>query len=284
MHFLSITDLDEHQILDILNLADEIKAGKNNRDLAGKTVISFFPESGIRTRIAFEKAIHSLGGFTILFDPGTLDKREAMQDVVGYLETLADMLIIRHMDMGKLDDMAKHASIPIINAMTSLNHPCEILSDIYGLRTMRAGFQKLVYTFVGEQGNICRSWLNAAHVLDLRLNHVCCEGNRLQPDDKNYTFHTRLDEVLSISDVILTDSLSGQNQHQDYYQRYQITRQKMECCPKGAILNPCPPFYRGQEVSDDVIESPYFVGYRFKENLFYVHQAIMLYCLRTLST
>jgi ornithine carbamoyltransferase len=280
MHFLRITDFNEQQIMDMFCLADKLKTQQNRRELAGKTAIVFFPESSVRTRISFEKAIHNLGGYSLLFHPKTLDKREALQDVIPYLENWADMAIIRHDDIGKLLEIAEHASIPVINAMTSVNHPCEILSDLYTLRNMRKEYRELVYTFVGELGNISRTWADIALVFNLRLNHVCCEGNRIRSNDTNYTFCTRLEDVLPLSDVILTDSLSEQYRNDDYYQHYQITPERMASAKKGAILNPCPPFYRNQEVSHDVIESPYFVGYQFKENLLVVQQAIMLYCLQ----
>jgi ornithine carbamoyltransferase len=279
MNFLRITDLHETQILEIFHLADELKNNQYKAALTGKTAILFFPESSIRTRITFEKAIHTLGGHAILFPPTTLDKREELKDVIGYIENWAEIVIIRHADIGKLVEISEHASIPVINAMTSHNHPCEILSDLYTISHIREDYRELVYTFVGENGNISRSWAEIAHVFDLKLNHVGCDGNNMTANDRNYTFCTHIEDVLPISDVILTDPLSEQYRHDDYYHKYQITRERMELTKEGAILNPCPPFYRGQEVSSGVIESPYFVGYTFKKNLLYIQQAIILYCV-----
>lgn len=97
--------------------------------MEGKTIALFFPEGSIRTRVTFEKGVKELGGNTILFPPSALDKKEKLEDVIGYLENWADAVVIRHGDIGVVREVAEHASIPVINAMTSENHPCEILAE-----------------------------------------------------------------------------------------------------------------------------------------------------------
>jgi len=114
--------------------------------------------------------------------------------------------------------------------------------------------------------------------MDLKFNHVCLPGNELCAEHSNYAFHTELDPLLHHSDVILTDALPSAYQNTAYYKKYQITLKKLRQTPPHTILNPCPPFFRGEEVSVDAIESDYFVGYAFKKNLLHVQQAIILYC------
>lgn len=279
MHFLKIADLREKQVLEIFNLADRLRYDTKGTALAGKTAILFFPESSIRTRITFEKGIADLGGRSIVFPPSTLDKREELEDVIKYIENWAEFVVVRHSDFSKVCKIARHSNIPIINAMTSENHPCEILSDLYSLRNIRSNYRDLTYTFVGEKGNISKSWVQAAEVLNLRFNHVCNKGNEIKVNDDNYSFHTELGEVLPISDIILTDPLSSECKTKEYIEKYQITLEQMKKTKKNSLLNPCPPFFRDEEVSKDVIESDYFVGYSFKVNLIYIQQAIILYCL-----
>jgi ornithine carbamoyltransferase len=137
-----------------------------------------------------------------------------------------------------------------------------------------------VYTFVGQAGNVARSWRNIAKVMDLSFNHVCSSGNELGEDSLNYKFHTHLEGILMDSDVILTDSLTSEFRTTEYIRKYQITLERMKLTKQGSMLNPCPPFYRNEEVSEDVICSDYFVGYAFKKNLIHVQQAVILYCLR----
>jgi ornithine carbamoyltransferase len=279
VNLLDISDLSSHQITQIFDLTDRIRFEKEKHLLTGKTFILFFPESSLRTRITFEKGIKVLGGECILFPPEALDKRECLSDVIKYLENWANGVIVRHEDFSKIEELSRNSSIPIINAMTSDNHPCEILSDLYSISKKKENFKELVYTFIGPAGNISRSWKNIAKVMDLNFNHVCTSGNELCEETLNYKFHTHIEEILMDCDVVLTDSLTSEFRTNEYINQYQITLERMKLTKQGSILIPCPPFYRNEEVSEDVISSDYFVGYAFKENLIYVQQAVILYCL-----
>ena len=220
-----------------------------------------------------------MGGQCILFPPETLDKKERLEDVIGYIENWADCLIIRHPSYPKIKELSEYSLIPIINAMTTENHPCEILSDFYSISKIKDNFRGLVYTFVGEANNISNTWMHIAKVMNLTFNHVCTIGNELSEDNRNYKFYTELETALISSDVILTDSLSVGLRTNEYISKYQITLERMKLTKDHSILNPCPPFFRNEEVSEDAISSNYFVGYEFKMNLIYVQQAIILYCL-----
>lgn len=279
MNFTSISELSKEEVNKIIEIADKVK-NTHKSPLSEKTFVLFFPESSIRTRLSFEKGINNLGGQVILFPPSTLDKREEIIDVQKYIENWASCIIVRHSDYNKILELTKNSKIPIINAMTSYNHPCEILSDIYSISKIRKDYTTLSYTFVGENGNIANSWVNIAKILNLKFNHVSTKENRIQTNSENYFFTTELEEVLPSSDIVLTDPLSKNSRNEEYYRKYQITLPRMNQCKKNAILNPCPPFFRGEEVSADVIDSEYFVGYEFKENLLNVQQAIILYSLK----
>jgi ornithine carbamoyltransferase len=279
MNLLNLSDLTENQVMELFYVADQLKKGKYGKVLEGKTFVLFFPESSIRTRITFEKGIRDLGGECILFPPESLKKKEELSDVIEYLNNWVDGVIIRHPSLNKMVNLSKHALIPIINAMSSENHPCEILSDIYSIRAARSNYKDLTYTFVGPAGNIVKSWVEIAKVLKLKLQHVCTAGNRICVDGENYYFSTDLEERLIGSDVVLTDSLPPEYQTDEYIAQYQINLERMRLTNQEAILNPCPPFFRDQEVSEDVINSEYFVGHSFKKNLLYVQQAIIVQCL-----
>ncbi|RTE05047.1 ornithine carbamoyltransferase [Paenibacillus whitsoniae] len=279
MNLLDINKLSFLQITDIFHLADKLSLKSDEHLLTGKTFILFFPESSLRTRITFEKGIKDLGGECILFPPETLDKREQLSDVMKYMENWSHGIIVRHSDFTKVLELSNLSAIPIINAMTSDNHPCEILSDLYSISRQRENFKELVYTFVGPAGNICKSWADIAAVMNLNFKHVCTRGHELGKDSPNYKFHTELEDILKESDVILTDSLPNELRTNEYINKYQITLERMKLTKKNAILNPCPPFFRGEEISEDAIASEYFVGYSFKKNLLHVQQAIVLHCL-----
>lgn len=279
MHFLKLTDFTKEQLLEIFKIADDLAVKPRPQALAGKTAVLFFPESSIRTRVTFEKAIYGLGGQSILFPSTTLDKKEALKDVVSYLENWADLLIVRHGQLDKMKAMASHAKIPVINAMSSVNHPCEVMSDLYALRRIRPDYADLAYTFVGENGNIGRAWAEIAQVMQLRFNHVSVSGQAIKENGPFYHFSSVLVDTLVNTDIVLTDGLPPEMKNQDYYDHYQITLERMKTAKPGALLNPCPPFTCGEEVSTEVIDSDYFVGYGFKSDLLLVQQAIVLFCM-----
>ncbi|TCS41031.1 ornithine carbamoyltransferase [Reinekea marinisedimentorum] len=277
MNFLNLSDFTAAQLQEVFALAEQNAA--NPKPLAGKTAVLFFPESSIRTRITFEKAVVELGGQPILFPPESLDKPEALHDVAGYIQNWASLVIVRHNSHSRISQLAAHSSIPVINAMSSHNHPCEIVSDLFAIRKLNPGFDKLRYTFVGACGNILQSWLNAATVFGFPLTHVAPASEKLDTEAANYHFTEQLEPALANTDVLLTDPLPARLKGDLYYSRYQITQRRIEMLPANALFNPCPPFYRGEEVSEEAIKSPVFVGYNFKASLLPVQKAVIQYCL-----
>ena len=165
-----IDDFSKEEIYEIFKLADKFADDKSQvKSLEGKTVVLFFPESSIRTRVTFEKGIQELGGKTILFPPEALDKKEKLRDVIGYLENWVDAIVVRHSDIEVVKSMAKYAKIPIINAMTSENHPCEIITDIYALSKLHNDIEKKKFLFVGAKGNIGNTWKAASELMGFEL-------------------------------------------------------------------------------------------------------------------
>ena len=272
-HYMKLTDYTASDIYELFKLADEVCQGKHAGALKGKSVVLFFPNSSIRTRVTFEKGIYLLGGQPILFQSETLDKKEDLKDVCGYLNNWADMIIVRHKDIHVVEQLAEYSKIPVINAMTEVNHPCEILADMYALSKIRKDFTKDHFLYVGKSGNIGLSWKAASEIMGFSLEQCCGNGYEM---DGVVTYHNIKDAIVG-KDIICTDSLPG-NILPDF-KECQVTREIMELANDGAILNPCPPFYRGEEVSEDVMDSDYFVGYEFKKHLLAVQQAVMLYCL-----
>lgn len=272
-NLLRLTDYTTKDIYDIFRIADEVQQGSYPNILKGKSVVLFFPSSSIRTRVSFEKGIYLLGGQPILFATEALDKKEHLKDVCGYLNNWADILVVRHKDIRVLETIAEYASIPVINAMTDINHPCEILTDLYALSKIRTDFIKDKYLFCGKKGNIGLAWKEASDVMGFALTQCCGKGYEIEG---LVSYHT-IREAIIDKDIVCTDSLP--EAILDDFKDCQVTTDMMDMANEGAILNPCPPFYRGEEVSYDVIDSKYFVGYEFKKYLLDVQQAIMIYCL-----
>lgn len=272
-NFIRLTDYTASDIYDIFRLTDEVLQGKYHDILKGKSVVLFFSSASIRTRVTFEKGIYLLGGQPILFPTETLDKKEDLKDVCGYLNNWADMIIVRHKDISVLGKMAKYSKVPVINAMTDSNHPCEIVADMYSLSKIRDNFVNDKYLFCGKSGNIGLAWKEASEVMGFDLSQCCGAGYEI---DGINTYHN-IKEAVKGKDIICTDSLPAEVL--DDFRECQVTREIMDMANDHAVLNPCPPFYRGEEVSDDVIESKYFVGYGFKKNLLAVQQAVMIWCM-----
>lgn len=272
---LRLTQYSGTEIEKIFKIADELQASDNKYKnvLEGKTIVMFFPESSIRTRITFEKGIHLLGGHSVLFPPETLNKKEELKDVVGYLNNWADAVIVRYKDIQLIEEMASNAKFPIINAMTDVNHPCEILADLYSLSKIRKDYLKDNYLFVGEKGNIGLAWKEGADAMGFQLKQSCPPNFEIPGVEVIYD----IEKAIKDADIVCTDSVPTFDL--SVFKDYQISKKQMNLAKKGAVLNPCPPFYRGEEVTEDVIESTYFVGYEFKKHLLEIQQAVLIDCL-----
>lgn len=270
---IRLTDLQSKEVYKIFHIADEIHEGKYRDFLKGKSVILFFPASSVRTRVTFEKGIALLGGQPILFPNDVLDKKEDLRDVCGYLDNWADIVIIRHRDIQLIEKFAQYADVPVINAMTNSSHPCEILSDMYALSKIRPNFVKDKYLFCGKAGNIGFTWKEASEVMEFQLFQCCGVGYEIEGVEVYHDIQT----AIKGKDIICTDSLP--TEALNAFQACQITKEVMELANKNAILNPCPPFYRGEEVSAEVIDSQYFVGYAFKKSLLVIQQAVIIWCM-----
>ena len=157
--------------------------------------------------------------------------------------------------------------------MTDINHPCEMLADMYGLSKIRGDFTKENYLFVGASGNIGLAWKEASELMDFSLTQSSPSAYKIP--GVNHIMD--LKSAIVGKDIICTDSL-GSDILKDFSE-HQVTLEIMENANENAILNPCPPFYRGEEVSKDVIESKYFVGYSFKKYLLEIQQAIIIYSM-----
>lgn len=271
---IRLTDLQSDDVYEIFHIADEISTGKYKSFLNGKSVVLFFPASSIRTRVTFEKGIYLLGGQSILFPNDALDKKEDLRDVSGYLNNWADIVVLRHKDIQIIEKYAAYSKVPVINAMSDTNHPCEILADMYSLSKIRDHFTEDKYLFCGKSGNIGLAWKEASEIMGFDLSQCCGAGYEM---DHVKVYHN-IKEAIKGKDIVCTDSLAAEELKD--FEDCRVTEEVMDMANKNAVLNPCPPFYRGEEVSDDVIQSKYFVGYEFKKSLLAVQQAVMIWCMK----
>lgn len=268
-NLIRLDDWTADNIQHVFELADAYRA-RSGPTVSGSAVM-FFPPTSLRTRVSFERGAALMGLQPILFPSETLDKPEALEDVARYLEAWADVLVIRHARIGVIEQLAAPEVVPVINAMTDVNHPCEVLSDLYSLRDER-DLREQRFVFVGADGNIARAWQEAARALDLDLVQ-CCPIGLATPGAR---WAGDLEDAVRAADVIVTD---GVGQHADQLAPFQITAALLDTAAAGVLLNPCPPFTRGQEVSADAIAHRAFVGHRLKSSLLPMHQAIMAFSM-----
>lgn len=202
-NLIRLTDYKAKDVYEIFDIADEIIQGKYKDILNGKTVVLFFPNSSIRTRVTFEKGIRLLGGQAVLFPSDTLDKRENSKDVIGYLNNWADVIVVRHKDIAMLETMSQYSKVPVINALTAINHPCEMLADMYALSKIRKDFTKDKYLFCGLKGNIGLAWKEAADVMGFELSQCCADGYEME----GVPVYHNIEDAIIGKDIVCTDSL-----------------------------------------------------------------------------
>lgn len=269
-HLLSLTGWTRDGLRDLFGRADQYRAGEGAR-VDGAAVL-FFPPSSLRTRVSFERGAVEMGLQPITFPPETLDKSEDLVDVVGYLASWARLLVVRHPDIEVLRHLASADAVPVINAMTDANHPCEVLSDLYTL-SRDADVFRLRFLFVGADGNIARAWWEVGEALGLDIRQSCPADLRVP----GMPWAEDLATAIATADVVITD---GPGPHVDALAPYRVTAELLDTAPEGVRLVPCPSFLRGREVSADAIAHRSFVGYGFKQNLKPVQQAVMSWVLR----
>ena len=269
-HLIRLDDTwDRNRLTQFFDLAEHYDRGAGPR-LNGGAVL-FFPASSLRTRVSFEMGAARVGLNTVTFPPDSLDKPEALEDVVGYLSQWTDLLIVRHPDIAVLEGLAASNAMPVINAMTNVNHPCEVLSDLYSISKTRDPLS-LRYAFIGADGNISRAWQEAVTAFGLDLVQ-CCPCDIATP---GATTTDDLYDALRDADIVITD---GPGPHAEVLRPFQVTVEALSRAAKEVQLIPCPPFIRGCEVTADAILSPAFAGYAFKQALLPAQQAIMALAL-----
>ena len=266
---LSIKGLTQSDINQIFDIADNIDDYSNI--LSSKNIVTFFPDTSVRTQISFEVAIARLGGKVIHFPSTALDRGEEIKDIAGYVDNWVDGVVVRHSSDDYMRELAENVSSYVINAMSKQAHPCEILSDLYAFKKLGIDITNDVFVFIGPAGNIGNSYYEASKILGYKFVQVCIKGDEIKGAIVVYD----VNEVISSADVLLTDSL-GEVQREKY-ESLIVDENLIKNAKKEVVLNPCPPIHRGYEVSESVIDSDIFVGYEFKAYLEVVQAAIIVF-------
>jgi ornithine carbamoyltransferase len=297
-NFLSIKDLSPEEIRYLLDLAREIKShpSAHHGALKGKTLAMIFEKPSLRTRVSFDVGIQQLGGFSLYLSNAeiSLGKRESLYDVAKNLERMVQGIMIRTYAHEIVEKMAEYASIPIINGLTDYSHPCQAMADYLTLIELKGDVSGLKVTFVGDGNNVCHSLMFAGAQLGAHVWVATPEGYEPKPDALEWavqrgwrtggtcTLTRDPVEAARDADVIYTDVWASMGQEAEAVERrkifapYQVNSELFRHAKFDALFMHCLPAHRGDEVTDDVIDSAHSVVYQQAENRLHAQKAILL--------
>ncbi|BAT71777.1 ornithine carbamoyltransferase [Thermosulfidibacter takaii ABI70S6] len=295
---LSLRDLSRKEILKLIDdaivLKQRHKANLPYFPLKGKVLGMLFEKPSTRTRVSFEAGMYQLGGNVVFMSPKEtqLGRGETIEDTARVLSRYLDLVVLRVFSHETLERFAQNSTIPVINGLSDLLHPCQILADILTIYEKTGKLENFKLVFVGDGNNVANSWINLATRLNIEVVISCPEG--YEPDEKILSTalsegakvkvsHTP-DEDVKDADVIYTDVWCSMGQEAEREERlrkfapFQVNSKLMERCP-NAIFMHCLPAHRGEEVTDDVIDGDRSVVWDEAENRLHIQKAIMLFLL-----
>lgn len=295
-HFLSLEDFTKEELSELVERAITLKKEKAegvvHQQLAGKTVALIFEKASTRTRVSFESAMYGLGG-QVLFLAGRdtqLSRSEPLKDTARVMSRYVDGMVVRTYGQSVVDELSAFATVPVINALTDLGHPCQIMSDIMTVIEHKGKIADLKIAWVGDGNNMTNSWIQAAAKLGFELVIACPEG--YDPDAeileraqaisaKPITIVRDPKEAVIGADVVNTDVFAsmGQEEEQDarlvIFADYQVNSELMAIANDDAIVLHCLPAHRGEEISEEVLEGPQSVVWDEAENKMHMHKALL---------
>ncbi len=293
---LSVLDLSAEEILRLIDKAGKMKAelaaGALPRTLDGKIVGLIFLKPSTRTRISFETAVFRLGGHPIFMtgQDTQISRHEPLSDTARVLARYIDAIVVRTFAHSDVEELAKYASVPVVNALTDHSHPCQILADLLTIREKRGSLEDLTVAWVGDGNNVANSWIYAALRLGFSLNLACPPGYEPESSlvdravrETNGKVRLTNDpgEAASGADVLYTDVWASMGQEEEARARkevfapYQIDSRLLSCAAPDAIVLHCLPAHRGEEISAEVIESPRAPVFDQAENRLHLQMALL---------
>ena len=293
-HFTSLLDLSSEELRQILHRAIALK---NNRDpnyqpLKGQVLAMIFEKSSTRTRISFEAGMVHFGGSALFLSPRDtqLGRGEPLQDSAKVISSMVDGIMLRTDKHETVTTFAQHSSVPVINGLTDLEHPCQLLADMQTYLEFRGDIKGKTVTWIGDGNNMCHSYIHAALLLDFNLNIASPVGyypNTAYTDlakDKVKLFSSAT-EAARNSDLIVTDVWASMGQEEEQklrevaFKEYQINADVMKVAHTDALFMHCLPAHRGEEVTAEVIDGPQSVIFPEAENRLHAQKALLEFLL-----
>jgi ornithine carbamoyltransferase len=295
--FLHITDFSTEEIHEVLSLAKELKTKIKHREnfkpFHNHSMAMIFAKPSARTRISFETGFFLLGGHALYLGPNDIEmgKREPVKDIARVVSRYNDIIMARLFDHSHILELAQYANVPVINALTDYNHPCQIMADIFTVWEHRGNLEDLKIVYVGDGNNVVNSWLRLAQRLPLHF--VCACPEKYGPDEDTYEA-ARMAGISSVeivhdpktavkdADILYTDVWASMGKKHELearkalFQAFQVNDDLMAATGKDTLLLHCLPAERGLEVTDSVIEANASIIFDEAENRMHVQNALLL--------
>ena len=300
-HFLSIFDLKKAEIEQIITRSAQLKKEKKDsvphHSLQGKTIGMVFEKLSTRTRVSFQVAINDLGASPIYLNPNDmqLGRGEIIADTAKVLSSYLDAVIIRTYGQQRIDDFALNSSVPVINALTDLGHPTQIIADLFTIKEKGIDINNFNLTYIGDGNNITNSFIAASSLLGYNITVCCPKG--FEPDKEILSKSRKMGKnkieidhdpasAVKDADVVYTDVWVSMGQENDsdgkenVFQPYQINSNLLENAKDDLVIMHCLPAHRGEEITDEVLSSPNSVVFEQAENKLHAGKAILEYFIK----
>jgi ornithine carbamoyltransferase len=295
-HLLKMLDLSTEEIIDILNLADQLKYElKHNIPhplLKGKTLGMIFQKASTRTRVSFEAGMYQLGGYPLFLSASELQigRGEPVQDTARVLSRYVDGIMIRTFEQKEVEDLALYGTIPVINGLTDFSHPCQVLADLMTIREYKGSFDGLKMCYIGDGNNMANSLIVGGLKVGMKVSVAC--PAMYQPSDEVLKFAEQYGESFEITtepteaaenaDILVTDVWASMGQEsemekrKDVFKKYQINDEIMSVAKKDAMVMHCLPAHREEEITTKVFEEHSGEIFEEAENRLHAQKAVMV--------
>ena len=294
-HLLKMLDLSKEEIIDILNLADqlkyELKHGIEHKHLAGKSLGMIFQKASTRTRVSFETGMNQLGGHPLFLSASDLQigRGEPVQDTARVLSRYLDGIMIRTFEQKEVEDLAEYGNIPIINGLTDFCHPCQVLADLMTIREFKGSFDGLKMCYIGDGNNMANSLIVGGLKVGMSVSVACPDDYR--PSKEVMDFAEKYDcfsitssplEAAKDADVLFTDVWASMGQEGEAEKRkiafagYQINDEIMSVARPDAMVQHCLPAHREEEITAKVFEAHANEIFEEAENRLHAQKAVMV--------
>lgn len=298
-HLLKLQDLNKDEIIDILNLADQLKYENHNgiehHLLKGKTLGMIFQKSSTRTRVSFETGMYQLGGQALFLSNRDLQigRGEPVQDTARVLSRYLDGIMIRTFEQKEVEALAEYGSIPIINGLTDYCHPCQVLADLMTIREYKKSFEGLKFCFIGDGNNMANSLIVGAITMGMECAIACPEGYKPDPElikwaseNGKFTCSPNIYECAKDADILYTDVWASMGQEEEKAERekvfknYQINDKVVAFAKSDVIVLHCLPAHREEEITAKVFEAHANEIFDESENRLHAQKAVLVKLLQ----